>query len=121
MRVVIADDNSISLGILRGLVLADLKWEVVGEAKTGADAIEACRKTLPDLAILDVNMEPMNGDAAAQAILAQGYAKHVILATGAQHLVAQYRARGMKAITKPYKRGEATKAKVMEALAGGES
>jgi len=117
VRCVIADDNGICRGILFGLVVSDLGWEVVGQAASGDEAIELCRKKRPDIAILDVNMEPTSGDDAAKVILAKGYAGNVILATGAEHMVAAYRALGMKAVPKPYKRQKLAK-DVRELLGG---
>ena len=55
LRIVIADDEPITKMDLREL-LDGSGYEVVGEASDGFDAVEACRKYKPDLALLDIRM-----------------------------------------------------------------
>ena len=81
MRVVIADDECMFRASLRQLlavppsVVKDVYgvdvgpgFEVVGEAGTGEETIEAVQSALPDLLLLDMSMPRMSGLDALRAI-----------------------------------------------------
>jgi two-component system, chemotaxis family, CheB/CheR fusion protein len=74
--VVVADDNKDAADSLAMLL------ELMGYAATavydGAQALEACRRHRPDLAILDVQMPILDGLAAARAIRAERGASVVL-------------------------------------------
>lgn len=70
IRVLIADDHEV---VRRGIALtleAEPDLVVVGEATTGAEAVELARATGPDVVLLDIQMPDMDGIAAAAAIRA---------------------------------------------------
>lgn len=58
--VLIVDDNDIMRSILRGILRADA-YEVVGEARTGAQAIEQVERLRPHIICLDIMMPQMDG------------------------------------------------------------
>jgi two-component system, LytTR family, response regulator len=61
LRIIIADDERPARAFLRNL-LADLETvEIVGEAETGAEAVELIEKHKPDLALLDLQMPEVGG------------------------------------------------------------
>jgi DNA-binding NarL/FixJ family response regulator len=69
MRILIADDNeAVRQGVV-GLLAKRVDWNVCGEAKNGAEAIEMARELLPDLVLLDVSMPDVNGLEALPRIL----------------------------------------------------
>ena len=67
LRIAIADDEADMRQFLRE-VLAQLGHQIVGEATTGAQLIQHCRATAPDLVITDIRMPDMNGLEAAAAV-----------------------------------------------------
>jgi diguanylate cyclase (GGDEF)-like protein len=65
-RVVIADDSKVVRTVL-ARELETAGWEVV-QAEDGAEAIERCRETSPDIILLDIEMPRMNGFQALAAL-----------------------------------------------------
>jgi response regulator of citrate/malate metabolism len=61
IRTLIVDDDAMTASIHRAYVERVAGFEVVGEAHSGADAIELVRKTAPDLVLLDIYMPDMSG------------------------------------------------------------
>ena len=59
-KVLIADDTALMRELIRGALPAE-EYTIVGEAKSGVDAIEMYKSTNPDVMILDINMPQMNG------------------------------------------------------------
>lgn len=59
-RVLICDDNATCLLMLRR-ILEKNGFQIVGEAKTGLEAINLYEETKPDLVILDLNMPKGGG------------------------------------------------------------
>lgn len=67
LRILIADDDGLTLMALRKTLLA-LGHTVVGEARDGQQAVQLARETDPELVILDVRMPAMDGLGAARQI-----------------------------------------------------
>jgi two-component system chemotaxis response regulator CheY len=103
MRCVIADDVDIPRKICRR-ILRNLGHETVGEAANGAEAVDLCARLRPDLVLLDISMPVLNGADAAQAILAAGTARYVVMvSSNSQEAIAgPLIARGARFVTKPY-------------------
>ena len=60
-RVVIADDCSAFLEWLKSLLDSSQDFEVISEARDGANALQAVEAHLPDLVLADVEMPEMDG------------------------------------------------------------
>lgn len=61
IRVLLADDHKILRKGVRMLIDSQPDMEVVGEAKTGREAIEEARQLKPDIVVMDVSMPELNG------------------------------------------------------------
>jgi two-component system, chemotaxis family, chemotaxis protein CheY len=88
--VLICDDAIFMRRMLRD-VLKQAGFEVVGEAQTGAEAVERYRELKPDLVTMDIIMPDMGGIDAVRAIV-QEYPEAKILmcsAMGQQALVIE--------------------------------
>ena len=61
IRVLLADDHTILRKGVRMLVDSQPDMEVVGEAKTGREAIDQARGLKPDIVLMDISMPELNG------------------------------------------------------------
>lgn len=77
-RVVIADDSP-RAQMFVATAFRNAGHDVVGIAADGAAAITLCRKHKPDLVMLDIAMQPMNGLEAAKAIVSGELARHALI------------------------------------------
>jgi two-component system chemotaxis response regulator CheY len=68
--VIVADDEG-HCRVLMKAVLASMNCDVVGEARTGDEAIELYRKYRPNLLLLDVNMPVKTGDEVLEELLGE--------------------------------------------------
>lgn len=70
MRVVLVDDHALFRAGIASLLRA-WDFDVVGEAGDGVEALEAVRRTRPDLVLMDIRMPHAGGLEATRRILAE--------------------------------------------------
>jgi DNA-binding NarL/FixJ family response regulator len=63
-RVLIADDDDLMRAGLVELLAGEESIEIVGQVRTGREAVERARKLKPDVVLMDVRMPDMDGIAA---------------------------------------------------------
>lgn len=68
LRVLIADDQTITRSGLRTLLAAQEGLEVVGEAKDGEEVVELAASLQPDVILMDLRMPGVNGIEATRRI-----------------------------------------------------
>lgn len=111
MRVLIVDDEEPARRQIRRLLSGETDVEIVGEAATGADAIDAIRRLSPDLVFLDIQMPPPNGFGVIDA-LGRDRAPDVIFVTAFdEHALRAFEVRALDYLLKPV-----TAARFREAL-----
>jgi len=82
VRVLLADDQALVRSGFRMILEARDDLEVVGEARTGAEAIELAERLDPDVILMDVRMPDLDGIEATRRLTAAGsHARILILTT----------------------------------------
>jgi DNA-binding NarL/FixJ family response regulator len=61
VRILLVDDNPSVRHYLRAILELQTSWQVCGEARTGAEALQKVLEALPDLIVLDYQMPDLNG------------------------------------------------------------
>jgi DNA-binding NarL/FixJ family response regulator len=67
-RILIVDDNPTVRRYLRAILEQQESWQVCGEARTGAEALQCVADARPDLVLLDYQMPDLNGVDVAKQI-----------------------------------------------------
>lgn len=119
VRVLLVDDSTYIRTVL-GSILTDAGFEVAGEAADGEEAIRKYMNLKPDLVLMDVIMEPMNGMEATKAILDKAPEAKILMVTVLEDkdILLDLMKIGAKGyITKPFSK-EAIAEKIKEVMGG---
>jgi len=81
IRLVIADDHLVVRTGLRAMLGAEPDIDVIGEATTGAQAIDLADRLRPDVVLMDLRMPEVDGVAATARIREQHPEVHVLVLT----------------------------------------
>lgn len=81
IRVILADDHAVVRAGLKAVLGASPDIEVVGEASDGAEAVELAVRLDPDVVIMDLTMDRMDGATATREIVARQLRGRVLVLT----------------------------------------
>ena len=98
VRVALVDDNPDVRALLRIQFRRDARFEVVGEAADGAEAVELAEAARPDLMVLDRQMPRMSGVEAIPEIRQRAPATAIVLYTAVADTPTYYAALAAGAI-----------------------
>lgn len=106
-RILIAEDEHLVATELV-LMLADLKYTIIGPAVDGMSALQIAHKSLPDMALLDIRMPKKNGLAVAEQLYKELAIPTVILSAyaDAEYLDAAKRGGVFAYLVKPVSEGQ---------------
>lgn len=83
LKVLIIDDEYYFRQALKvSLPWNDLGFEICSEAKNGKEALEKLHETKPDIALVDINMQVMDGLEFIRSVREQGHELKMIIVTG---------------------------------------
>jgi len=68
-NVVLVDDHKLVRDGVKTILERGAEFKVVGEAEDGATAVQLCKKTSPDLVLMDIGLPGMNGIEATTELL----------------------------------------------------
>lgn len=80
-RILIVDDSSFMRMAIRGILLKDPSFEVVGTANDGLEGVEKAIVLKPDIITMDVEMPRMDGIAALKQIMSKAPTKVIMVST----------------------------------------
>ncbi|MDA0167997.1 response regulator transcription factor [Solirubrobacter taibaiensis] len=90
LRVLIADDHPLFLFAVAHSVNSRPELELVGQARTGREAIATALETNPDLAVLDVEMPDLDGLEVLRAMNRKGLSTRVLFVSGSLDATKSY-------------------------------
>lgn len=119
LRVVVADDEPLARRRLRSLLRRHPEVEVVAEAASGPDAVEAVREHRPDVLFLDVQMPGMTGVEVMERLGPRAVPAVVFVTAYDEHAVRAFEHHALDYLLKPVDDGrfDRTLARVRERLA----
>jgi DNA-binding NarL/FixJ family response regulator len=82
LRVLIADDNSLFVTALAGLLGAEESIEIVGRAGDGEEAARLAAELAPDVLLMDLSMPRVDGFEATERVRAAAPETAVVVLTG---------------------------------------
>jgi two-component system NarL family response regulator/two-component system response regulator DegU len=79
-QILLVDDHKIMRDGIKAILQHTEDFQVVGEAENGADAVQAARRSCPDMILMDIGLPGLNGiEATAEILKACPQTKVIIL------------------------------------------
>jgi two-component system nitrate/nitrite response regulator NarL len=92
VRVLIADDHPVYRRGAAGLIDGCPDLEVVGEAGTGQEAVDAIRTLAPDVAVIDLGLPDFDGITVIGSLEREGLPTRVVIVSASEDGATIYRA-----------------------------
>ena len=120
ISILLADDHAIVRQGLSALLNADGHFLMVGQARTGREAVEMARTLRPDVILMDIAMPVLNGlEATRQILTANPAAKVVILSAHSDdEYIERMRAAGVAGFLEKQTSAEILTKAIREVAAG---
>jgi two-component system LytT family response regulator len=101
IRVVIVDDEELARRGVRTRLERSADVEVVAECGSGREAIEAVRRTSPDLVFLDIQMSGMTGFDVIDAVGCDSFPRVIFVTAHDRHAIRAFEVNALDYLLKP--------------------
>lgn len=81
-RILVAEDDDDFSAALETVLAGDGRFEVVGCARNGREAVDLARRLKPDAVVMDIEMPELDGVEATRALHANGSGPPVLAISG---------------------------------------
>jgi two-component system response regulator NreC len=81
IRVVLADDHAVVRAGLKAVLSTAKDIQVIAEAPNGRDAVAMVQRMNPEVLVMDLTMEPMDGAEATRQLIAAGTKTRILILT----------------------------------------
>jgi DNA-binding NarL/FixJ family response regulator len=81
IRVLLADDHAVVRAGLKAVLGTAKDIDVIGEARNGREAVDAAMRLNPDVIVMDLSMDEMDGAAATRELRVRGCAAKILILT----------------------------------------
>ena len=81
LRIVVVDDHAVVRRGVRALLESRTDWEVVAEATTGREALDAVKRHRPEIVVMDISLPELNGLEATRQIVQESRQTEVLVLT----------------------------------------
>jgi DNA-binding NarL/FixJ family response regulator len=81
LRIVVVDDHAVVRRGVRALIESRAGWEVVAEAATGREALDAVKRLHPEIVVMDLILPELNGLEATRQIVRESPHTEVLVLT----------------------------------------
>ncbi len=85
VKILVADDHDLFRSGLVRMLAADARFEVVGEARNGVDAIDLTLARQPDVVLMDLVMPDVSGAEAVKRLKLEAPNAHVLVVSAYAH------------------------------------
>ncbi|MFL6299393.1 MAG: LytR/AlgR family response regulator transcription factor [Terriglobales bacterium] len=102
IQTLIVDDEPLARDRVRQLLHTDPEFQVAGECRNGAEAVEAIRKARPDLIFLDVQMPEVDGFGVIEAIGARNMPAVIFVTAYDKYALRAFDENALDYLLKPY-------------------
>jgi DNA-binding NarL/FixJ family response regulator len=82
LRILICEDDDGLATLVNETLSGDGRFEVVGRARTGDEAVRLAEEHDPDVVLMDIGMPGLDGIAATRTIRERNASQHVVIYTG---------------------------------------
>src|SRR6185295_10547848 len=81
ITVVLADDHTVVRAGLKAVLSAAKDIHVVGDVANGRDAVTMVQRLKPDVLVMDLSMQPVDGAEATKELVAAGVSTKILILT----------------------------------------
>lgn len=104
IRTLIVDDEPLARERVRSMAASEPDLEVIGEARDGAEAVDAILSQAPDLVFLDVQMPKLDGFEVIKSVGADRMPPVVFVTAFDQHALRAFEVQALDYLLKPFDR-----------------